>query len=85
MMEKFTHGIMVVNPKITDENGDVNVLHFAGYWEQPTSEDVLSLMDELETDETFGLTEMAQAGELEYYPASPEILDHFNGLNFEEE
>lgn len=73
---------MVINPKLVDENGDVNILHFVGYWEEPQKEDVLSLMDELEADASFGLVEMALAGELEYYPATPDILDHFNSLNY---
>lgn len=76
-MEKFTHGIVVINPNMKNENGDVHVLHFVGYWEEPTKTDVISLMDELETDEEFGLKEMALAGELEYYPATQDIIDYY--------
>jgi hypothetical protein len=36
-MEKFTHGIMVVDPENPDDIGSDNttVIHFVGYWQEP--------------------------------------------------
>jgi len=76
-MENFTHGIMVVNPSLANDEG-IPVVHFVGYWEAPTAEDLVSLIDEVRTDETFGLVEMAD--QLEFYPATKEIIDYYNDL-----
>lgn len=76
-MEKFTHGIMVVKPSEANEFG-VPVVHFVGYWNEPTIVDVDSLVDELSTDVKFGLIEDQLNGLLEYYPATEEILNYYN-------
>ena len=73
---KFTHGIMVIDPKNPNEDGSIPVRHFVGYWEEPQEADVLSLYDELRTDEEFGLTEIID--DLELVPATPEVLEYFN-------
>lgn len=78
-MEKFTHGIMVVIPSQADEHA-VPVVHFVGYWEEPQKSDVVGLMHELETNEEFNLVAEANVGLLEYYPATPEILEHYNSV-----
>lgn len=82
-MEKFTHGIVVVIPSQADENG-VPIVHFVGYWDKPTIVDVEGVMDEMETDENFGLIEEAKAGLLEYYPANPEIIEYYNNQIIDE-
>jgi|AntRauMFilla1563_2_1112583.scaffolds.fasta_scaffold71374_2 hypothetical protein len=79
-IEKFTHGIMVIDPKNPNEDGSIPVRHFVGYWEEPQEEDVQSLYDELRTDEELGLTETID--ELELAPATQEVLKHFNSLNY---
>ena len=50
-MRKFTHGIMVLNVKRTTENGDYPVVHFVGYWEEPTKEDIEHIKNELKNNE----------------------------------
>ena len=57
-MNRFTHGIVVINPNVVDENGDYPVVHFVGYWDEPAQEDFESLKKELETDEDFGLRDI---------------------------
>ena len=77
-MEKFTHGIIVVNPSMANEDGDVPVVHFVGYWNEPTEDDIDSLQHELETDEEFGLTDIAN--DLIYLPATEDILNYYNDI-----
>ena len=74
--EKFTHGIMVIDPKNPNDDESIPVRHFVGYWQEPKEEDVLGLYDELRTDETLGLTEVID--DLELVPATQEVLDYFN-------
>lgn len=75
-MEKFTHGIMVTNPDEPFDDGSIPVVHFVGYWSEPSSEDVLGLIDELHTDKEFGLTEIADT--LDYLPATQEVIEYMN-------
>lgn len=86
-MEKFTHGIIAVNPTKPDENDNLEVLHFVGYWTEPTEEDVLSLWKELNEDEEFGLKN--QIDEIELIPAPEDIVEIYNNMvdwdNFEED
>lgn len=53
---KFNYGLIVVNLGDIDEDGNTSVIHFAGYYYDPTDEDVEKLRQELAEDETFGLT-----------------------------
>lgn len=77
-MDKFTHGIIATNPTKPDENGDLQVLHFVGYWEEPTEEDVLSLWEELNNDDSFGLQD--QIHDIELSAAPIEIVDYYNSV-----
>lgn len=77
-MDKFTHGIIAVNPTKPDENGDLGVLHFVGYWNEPTEADVLSLWEELNEDDSFGLQD--QMHDIELVPAPIEIVEYFNSV-----
>ena len=81
-MEKFTHGIMVIDPKNPNEDGSIPVRHFVGYWNEPKEEDVLGLYDELKDDEQFGLTETID--DLEIVPATQEVLNYLNSHTHEE-
>jgi hypothetical protein len=74
--EKFTHGIMVIDPENLNEDGSIPVRHFVGYWQEPRKDDVLGLYDELKDDEQFGLTEIID--DLELVPATQEVIDYFN-------
>lgn len=56
-IKDIKYGLIVIDPT---EDGETNsILHFCGYWEPPTKEDMDSLMDELKTDEEFGLVDIA--------------------------
>jgi len=81
-MEKFTHGIMVIDPKNPNDDGSVPVIHFVGYWEEPSDNDVYGLYNEFKTDEDLGLVD--KIDELEMVKATPDVLEHFNSLNFED-
>jgi hypothetical protein len=73
-MDKFTHGLIVVDPKnIKDDMLDI--LHFVGYWGEPTSRDVESLRLELRDDETFGLQDVWD--QLEILPAPEEVVAEY--------
>ena len=76
-MKKFTHGIMVLNPSCANEKG-VPVVHFVGYGDEPTEVSIDSLRHELETDEEFGLTDIAN--DLIYLPATEDILNYYNDI-----
>jgi hypothetical protein len=55
-MMKTNYAIIVY--RLPDgEDGDMDVLHICCYEEKPTDFDSKSLMDEIMTDEEFGLTE----------------------------
>lgn len=72
-MEKFSYGIMVLNPSLANDDG-IPIVHFVGYWDEPTQSDIDSVKMELETDEEFGLIEDAKSGKLAYYPAPQDII-----------
>jgi hypothetical protein len=57
MNEPFRYGLIVVDP--TQESDMLDILHFVGYWQEPTSEDAQYLREELMTDEEFGLIDIA--------------------------
>ena len=51
------YGLIAIDS--TQEGEMLDVLHFCGYWNQPTKVDADSLLEELSTDSEFGLTEIA--------------------------
>jgi hypothetical protein len=75
-MKKFTHGIMVLHTKTKTENGDYPVVHFVGYWEEPTEIDLKNLKIELKNDPEFDLRNVFD--ELEFFPATQGCLDFYN-------
>lgn len=77
-MEKFTHGIIAINPNKVDEHGNVGVLHFVGFWDEPKEEDVLGVWEELQNTEEFGLQD--QINEIDLIPAPDDVLEHFNSI-----
>ena len=72
-MEKFKYGLIVIDP--TQDGDMMDIIHFVGYWEKPTINDAKSLMEELKTDSTFGLTEIAHR--LDILPAPDYIVEEF--------
>lgn len=73
MEEKFNYGLIVVNPK--QEGDNLDILHFVGYWEQPTQSSIDDLRMELKEDEEFGLSDIIH--ELEILPAPQYIVDDY--------
>jgi hypothetical protein len=51
------YGLVAVD--LTQEGDMKTVLHFCGYWNEPGENEGYSLLEELRTNETFGLTEIA--------------------------
>lgn len=67
------YGIIVVDPK---QEGDMlDILHFVGYWDEPTIDDANALREELRTDEEFGLTDIIDT--LQILPAPADIVKHY--------
>jgi len=77
-MDRFTHGIMVINPKDVQEGEDYPVLHFVGYWNEPSEADIYELMNEFRDDETLGLKDTLN--DIELLPATPECLKFYNDM-----
>ena len=67
---------MIINPNKPLENGNYEVVHFVGYWIEPTDVDVDSLRNELRTDPEFELQEIVD--ELEFLPATEGCLKYYN-------
>jgi hypothetical protein len=67
------YGLMVVDP--SQEGDMLNILHFCGYWKEPTQADVDNLREELAEDKSFGLTLLID--QLEILPAPSYIVEHF--------
>lgn len=67
------HGLIVLDP--SQEGEMLNILHFVGYWDKPTQQDVDELREELRTDETFGLTEIADS--VIIIPAPDDMIKEF--------
>ena len=56
-VKDIKYGLIAID---TTQKGEMlDVLHFCGYWNQPTKVDADSLLEELSTDTEFGLTEIA--------------------------
>lgn len=67
------YGLIVIDP---NEEGEMKtILHFCGYWSKPGKADAESLLNELKTDEEFGLTEIADR--LEIIPCPDYILKDY--------
>lgn len=79
------YGLIVLNREDL-ENGIYEILHFVGYEEKPTEIDITSLVDELKTDESFGLTELGK--NMIIIEASDETVEEYRnivtGLNINE-
>lgn len=50
-------GLLAIDPN--QEGESKSILHFCGYWHEPNQEDMKWLLEELKTDEEFGLTDIA--------------------------
>lgn len=70
------YGLIVVDPQQEDDMLDI--LHFVGYWVQPTKKDADLLREELMTDEEFNLTEIAHR--LDILPAPDYIVEEYKKI-----
>jgi len=72
-VKDIKYGLIVVDP--TQESEMMDILHFVGYWSEPTENDAKLLRKELMTDEEFGLTEIAHR--LDILPAPDYIVKEY--------
>lgn len=72
-LKDIKYGLMVIDP--TQEGEMMDILHFVGYWTEPTKTDADFLREELMTDEEFGLTEIAH--HLDILPAPEYIVQEY--------
>lgn len=72
-VKDIKYGIIVVDPK---QEGDMlDIIHFVGYWKEPTIDDANELREELRNDEEFGLTDIIDT--LQILPAPEDIVRHY--------
>lgn len=76
-MNRFTHGIIVLNTNLEDEEG-TPIVHFLGLWQEPTEKDIEDLKDELKSDPEFEQCE--HVDELEFMFADDEHVEMFNEM-----
>ena len=67
------YGLVAIDP--TQEGDMKTVLHFCGYIEQPGENELRSLMNELKTNKTFGLTEIADR--LDFLAAPDDLIEEY--------
>jgi hypothetical protein len=72
-IKDIKYGLMVIDP--TQEGEMMDILHFVGYWKEPTIVDATNLRKELMSNEEFGLTEIAHR--LDILPAPDYIVQQF--------
>lgn len=72
-MDKFTHGIMVIDHSQKHDDGHLSVVHFVGFWGEPTDEDFKHIKNEVSTNPEFGLIDITE--HLELRAASQDALD----------
>ena len=75
------YGLIAIDPSQEGEMKDI--LHFCGYWEKPGQIEAESLIEELKTDESFGLIEIADR--LEIIPAPDYIIQEYADMIEEDE
>ena len=77
-IQDITHGIVAVRKD--DTKNEIHVLHFCGYFEEPSAAAYDDLRRELEEDPEFGLT----GQEFELVAATQEMIDHVKNSANEE-
>lgn len=78
-IKDIKYGLIAVDSKQEDEM--IDILHFCGYLSKPDKKDAQALLEELKTDESFGLTEIADR--LVIYPCPKDILEEYKQGNYE--
>lgn len=75
---KINYGLMVFDPEIPEENGEKEIVHFCGFEENPSQNEIEHLREELRTDEEFGLTEVWER--LVIIPAPYDIVEQYRKM-----
>lgn len=78
---RFTHGLVVIDPA-NDTSEQRAVIHFVGFWTEPSEEDIAELKNELKTSEEFGLQEIADTLLIE--SADQTVVDYMNHVIYDE-
>lgn len=73
----INYGLIVLN-KDDIANGKYEILHFVGYENEPTINEVNALANELKTDKTFGLTKIMD--KVIIVGATKEIVEKYNDI-----
>jgi len=71
------YGLIVLNRQDI-ESGIYEILHFVGYEKEPTDLDIKYLREELNTDKTFGLTDLGE--NMIIIKASEETVDEYKKI-----
>lgn len=74
-VQDITHGLVAVRKD--EAKNELQVLHFCGFFEEPSVADYNSLRKELEEDSEFGLV----GQEFEIIEATSEMLEHVKKHN----
>jgi len=81
-LSTITHGIIVVDPESVDEDDNLEILHFVGYWEEPDDAAADELRKELMEDEELGLTDII--GRCDLLMAPDDIVEHWRNIGLED-
>jgi hypothetical protein len=79
-MEKFKYGLVVFDPE--QEGEEIEILHFIGYYHQPTEEDFNRLRQALLNESVFDTQDIAER--LEIVEAPEHVVELFNQNNHQE-
>lgn len=75
MKMKIKFGLMALYPDPLVESEELEILHFCGYEQKPGSNEIKHLHEELKSDESFGLTNIAD--KLVILPAPEDIVEQY--------
>lgn len=80
-LKDIKYGLIAID---TNQEGEefLDILHFCGYEEEPTENEVIDLYRELSEDEEWGLTEMMDR--ILIIPAPQEIVESYRNIDEEE-
>lgn len=82
-LKDIISGLIVVDPESYDEETNtVEIVHFCGYWDEVTQDDVDALRRELAEDDEFGVTDIVDR--LEIIECPEEMLDYYRNQDTNE-
>jgi hypothetical protein len=71
---KINYGLIAYLP-YQDKDGNIDILHFCGYEQKPSTYDIESLREEFKNDKEFGLTEISD--DIIIQLATESILEYY--------